>query len=185
MIVVHPEDPSTRMLSLIYEGLADVTIFNSWQQRKEILNVIEATPKEEPIFLLGHGSSSGLLDKRFGFIIRDEDADLLKNRPNLVGIWCYASDFAYRHGLKGFFSGMFISEFTEALHCKVNTNTKEIEDKAFDFAFRFGNMLSMGIPLNQIVEDLTSPCHHDSELTSFNYSRLTWRPTGKESSHAL
>lgn len=181
MIVVHPEDPSTKMLSLIYEGLADVTIFNSWQQRKELLNVIEATPKEEPIFLLGHGSSSGLLDKRFGFIIRDEDAYLLKNRPNLVGIWCYASDFAYAHGLNGFFSGMFISEEVEALENNVKADMKEIDENTWDFARRFGDLLRGGTSLENIAQDLMDLRYRKSELTWFNYSRLIWRQTKPES----
>ena len=42
MIVVHPNDPSTRMLSLIYEDIKDVTLFDSWEQREEILKTIAA-----------------------------------------------------------------------------------------------------------------------------------------------
>jgi hypothetical protein len=50
-----------------------------------------------------------LYDLRYGLILDDGDAELLKNRPNLIGIWCYASSYAAKHNLKGFFSGMFIS----------------------------------------------------------------------------
>ena len=31
MIVVHPKDPSTRMLGLLYEGIEGVTLFDSWE----------------------------------------------------------------------------------------------------------------------------------------------------------
>ena len=55
MIVVHPFDPSTRMLSKIYEGLDGVTLFDSWTQRREILGAIAAATREETILLLGHG----------------------------------------------------------------------------------------------------------------------------------
>jgi hypothetical protein len=48
MIVVHPTDPSTRMLSLIYENVKDVTLFDSWKQRDKILKAIAAAPREEP-----------------------------------------------------------------------------------------------------------------------------------------
>ena len=44
MIVVHPSDPSTRMLGLLYEGIDGVTVFNSWKQRDEILAAIAAAP---------------------------------------------------------------------------------------------------------------------------------------------
>ena len=89
MIVVHPSDPSTKMLSLIYEGIEDVTLFDSYLQRDEILAAIAAAPKDEPVLLLGHGSPDGLYDLRYGLILKDSDAELLQDRPNLVGIWCY------------------------------------------------------------------------------------------------
>ena len=180
MIVVHPKDPSTRMLSLIYEGIEDVTFFDSWEQREEILKAIIEAPKEEPVFLLGHGCPNGLFDLRYGLIIKDSDADILKNRPNLVGIWCYASSYAHKHGLKGFFSGMFISEEPEAWLNNVNADAEEIDEKAWDFAGRFGDMLRAGKALEEIAVELMNPCHRDSELTSFNYDRLTWRPKGDE-----
>ena len=104
MIVVHPKDPSTAMLRSIYEELPDVKLFDSYLQREEILSAIAAAPKDEPIFLLGHGCPSGLLDMRHGLVIDDGDADLLKDRPNLVCIWCYASTYGYNHDLAGFFS---------------------------------------------------------------------------------
>ena len=35
MIVVHPKDPSTKMLSLIYKDIKDVTLLDSWEQTGE------------------------------------------------------------------------------------------------------------------------------------------------------
>ena len=180
MIVVHPKDPSTKMLALIYEEIEGVTFFDSWKQRKEILSAIAKAPKEEPILLLGHGSPSGLLDMRYGFVITDSDAEILRDRPNLVGIWCYASSYAYKHNLKGFFSGMFISEEPEAWANDVEADSEEIDEKAWDFAGRFGSLLRGGKPLSEIAAELMNPRHRDSELTRFNYERLTWRPTGEE-----
>ena len=168
------------MLSLIYEDIQDVTLFDSWKQRKEILKAIAAAPREEPVLLLGHGSPYGLFDMRYGLIINDSDANILKDRPNLVGIWCYASSYAHKHGLKGFFSGMFISEEPEAWVNDVEAEAEEIDGKAWDFARRFGDMLRAGKSLEEIAAELMKPCHRDSELTRFNYERLTWRPTGEE-----
>ena len=180
MIVVHPDDPSTKMLSLIYEGIDNVTVFDSWEQRKEILGAIASAPKDEQVLLLGHGSPYGLYDMRYGLILTDSDAALLKDRPNLVGIWCYASDYAREHGLKGFFSGMFISEEPEAWVNGVEATAEEIDDKAWDFARRFGELLRSGMPLKDIARELEDSRHRDSDLTRFNYSRLTYRVTGKE-----
>lgn len=180
MIVVHPSDPSTKMLGLIYEGLDNVTLFDSWEQRDEIRAALAAAPREEPVLLLGHGCPYGLYDLRYGLVLTDADAELLKDRPNLVGIWCYASDYASRHGLKGFFSGMFISEEPEAWVNGVDAEAGEIDGKAWDFAGRFGDMLRAGMPLEDAARELMDPRHVDSDLTRFNYSRLTWRPAGDE-----
>ncbi len=180
MIVVHPYDPSTRMLCEIYKGIEGVTLFDSWEQRKEILEAIAAAPKDEPILLLGHGCPYGLLDMRYGLLINDSDAELLKDRPNLVGIWCYASDYAFNHGLKGFFSGMFISELPEALINGVDASAEEIDDDAWNFSTRFGLLLRGGATLEEAAGVLMDPCYAVSDLTEFNYSRLTWRPQGNE-----
>ena len=180
MIVVHPYDESTRMLAKIYEGIEGVKLFDSWKQRSDILAAIAAAPKDEPILLLGHGSPWGLYDMRHGLILNDNDARLLKGRPNLVGIWCYASEYAFKHGLKGFFSGMFISEPQEALINGVEATDEEIAFVADDFSARFGHAMREGKPLAEIAAELMNPSFINSDLTEFNYSRLTWRPTGKE-----
>ena len=180
MIVVHPFDPSTRMLGEIYTGIEGVKFFDSWKQRDEILKAIAAAPKDEPILLLGHGCPSGLLDMRYGIVLGDSDAELLKDRPNLVGIWCYASSYAYKHGLKGFFSGMFISELPEAIVNGVDASAQEIDDDAWNFAIRFGLLLRGGSTLEETAGVLMDSCYMDSDLTVFNYSRLTWRPEGNE-----
>ena len=168
------------MLACIYEGIGGVTLFDSYEQRGRILAAIAAAPKDEPLLLLGHGSPNGLFDMRYGLLINDSDAELLKDRPNLAGIWCFASSYAFAHGLKGFFSGMFISELTEAWDNGVRACAEEIDAKAWDFARRFGDLLRAGIPLVEIASELMDPRHRDSELTRFNYSRLAWRPTGNE-----
>lgn len=168
------------MLCELYKGIEGVTLFDSWEQRKDILAAIAAAPKDEPILLLGHGCPSGLLDMRYGIVIGDCDAELLKDRPNLIGIWCYASSYAFKHGLKGFFSGMFISELPETIVNGVDASEEEIDDDAWNFAIRFGLLLRGGLTLEQTAGVLMDPCYMDSDLTEFNYSRLTWRPRGDE-----
>lgn len=180
MIVVHPYDESTRMLAMIYDGIDNVKLFDSWMQKDAILSAIAEAPKDEPILLLGHGSPWGLYDLRRGLILNDADAELLKDRPNLVGIWCYASEYAFKHGLKGFFSGMFISEPREAFVNRVEASDEEIAFVANDFSARFGTALRNGLPLNEVAAALMDPSFINSDLTEFNYSRLTWRPTGNE-----
>ena len=180
MIVVHPYDPSTLMLKKVYEGLDNVTLFDSWKQRREILKAIAEAPREEPILLLGHGCPYGLFDMRYGLVLNDGDAELLRDRPNLVGIWCYASSYAEAHGLKGFYSGMFISEGGEADCVGVNATEEEANAHAWDFAERLGDMLRQGLPLADVAKELMDPKYITNDLTRYNYTRLTWRPAGDE-----
>ena len=168
------------MLCEIYKGIDGVKLCDSWKQRDEILKAIAAAPKDEPILLLGHGCPSGLLDMRYGIVLGDSDAELLKGRPNLVGMWCYASSYAYKHGLKGFFSGMFISELPEAIVNGVEASAQKIDDDAWNFAIRFGLLLRGGSTLEEAAGVLMDSCYMVSDLTDFNYSRLTWRPEGNE-----
>lgn len=180
MIVVHPSDPSTAMLKSIYEGLDGVRLFDSFRQRNEIAEALASAPKEEAVLLLGHGCPSGLLDMRYGLIVGEKAVPSLKNRENLIGIWCFASTFAERHHLKGFFSGMFISEPAEAYINGVEASPEEIYGKAVDFSRRLGDLLRAGVPLKEAALEMSDPKHIDSELTKFNYSRLTYRETGNE-----
>ena len=168
------------MLGKVYEGQDNVTLFDSYKQRKELLEALVAAPREEPILLLGHGCPNGLYDLRVGLILDDGDAELLKDRPNLIGIWCYASSYAHAHGLKGFFSGMFISEGREAAWMDVDATEEEANAHAWDFSQRLGDLLRQGLPLESVARELMDPKHITSELTHYNYTRLTWRPTGKE-----
>ena len=181
MIVVHPTDPSTVMLGKVYEGFENVKLFNSVEQRDEMLAAIAAAPREEPIMLLGHGCPNGLYDlMAWDMMVGGPDAELLKDRPNLIGIWCYASSYAAKHGLKGFFSGMFISEGGEATMVGVDATEEEANAHAWDFAQRLGDLLRQGLPLEDVAKELMDPKHITSELTNYNYTRLTWRPMGNE-----
>lgn len=180
MIVVHPKDPSTEMLGSIYEGLPNVTLFDSYRQKKDIISAIAAAPLDEPVLLLGHGCPSGLLDMRYGLVLDEDDAELLKDRPNLVCIWCYAASYGYLHSLKGFFSGMFISEDVEALMCGVDTPVGTPELCATDFANRFGDLLREGKTIQEAAVELMDPKWIVDELTEFNYSRLEYRESGDE-----
>jgi hypothetical protein len=51
----------------------------------------------------------------------------LGNKPNNMFIWCNADKFVNRFHLKGFYSGMFISEYSEATYCNTLTNPGDVE----------------------------------------------------------
>ena len=75
---------------------------------------------------------------------------------------------------------MFISELPEAIVNGVEASAQEIDDDAWNFAIRFGLLLRGGSTLKEAAGVLMDSCYMVSDLTDFNYSRLTWRPEGNE-----
>lgn len=107
-LIIHPKDKTTDFLSSIYDG-KNYSVINynitEEQLKIEIIN-------HDRIIMLGHGCEDGLIG--FGkLFIDDRYVYLLKNK-NCIGIWCYANGFFEKHNLKGFYTGMIISEIDEA-----------------------------------------------------------------------
>ena len=75
---------------------------------------------------------------------------------------------------------MFISEGGEATMVGVDATEEEANAHAWDFAQRLGDLLRQGLPLENVAKELMDPKHITSELTNYNYTRLTWRPMGNE-----
>ena len=112
MIIVHPNDKTTDFLKILYEGSKlDETSSNS--------KIEEELKKAKEIMLLGHGTEYGLLapqgKEQFGrLIINSGHVQFLRNKI-IIGLWCNANIFAMKYNLTGLFSGMVISEISEAL----------------------------------------------------------------------
>jgi hypothetical protein len=73
---------------------------------------------------MGHGTRQGLLavgsfKTNTGYIVDTINVSLLEDKE-CIYIWCNANVFVERYQLKGFYSGMFISEVNEAYYCGVN-----------------------------------------------------------------
>jgi hypothetical protein len=125
-LVIHPHDSSTDFLSPIYAGLDDVTLVtDSWSRNQ----IKEAIQTHDQVMMMGHGSPSGLFavgqfptNSPFSsYVIGADLVEALSQKDNNIFIWCNADQFVERHGLKGFYSGMFVSETSEAFYCGVKT----------------------------------------------------------------
>lgn len=116
-LVIHPHDTTTLFLEPVYEHVADKTVIRGGITKKELASLVSS---HDRIMMMGHGSPWGLLSvgqfPGAGSHIIDYDiAQLLKGKWNSVFIWCNADKYVNCHMLKGFFTGMFISEVREAL----------------------------------------------------------------------
>ena len=117
-LIIHPKDPTTSFLSQVYALLPNKTVVQGGITKSKLRTLIESRDR---VLMIGHGSPYGLLSQgQFHdaglYIIDDSMVSALKNKSNSIYIWCYADQFVKRHGLSGLYSGMFISEFGEAIY---------------------------------------------------------------------
>ena len=130
-LVIHPKDRSTDFLKPIYESIeGDVHVITSLYYKDTVRALIDQSDR---IIMLGHGSPAGLFavgqfeDCSNGMIIDETMVASLGNKPNNMFIWCNADKFVNRFHLKGFYSGMFISEYGEATYCNTPANPGDVE----------------------------------------------------------
>ena len=128
-LVIHPKDHTTTFLADIYSDKKDWTILNeehlNINYSKEQLR--EAIAQHDRIVMLGHGCSLGLFNANCDLVINHTYADQLKEKENLC-IWCMSDLFVEEYGLKGFYTGMIISEVSEANLYKIDYTGNEIEE---------------------------------------------------------
>jgi len=88
--------------------------------------------EHDRVIMLGHGSPFGLFSMgNFrtynGYIINTFMVDSLADKTQCIYIWCNADMFMSQHPeLKGFYSGMFISEVGEADYMGVKGTNQDI-----------------------------------------------------------
>ena len=98
----------------IYEGLKCNLLLNP--SKGQVRSMLREHP-ERPLILNGHGTPNGLLNKDWnGYVVDSRVVDILRKRSCIIGVWCYASEFADKYDLKGFFTSMFISTQEEAVN---------------------------------------------------------------------
>lgn len=62
MLVVHPTDITTAILSTLYKEI-ESKVVNQNMSKREIENLLHHCPQRERIMLLGHGSDKGLFSR--------------------------------------------------------------------------------------------------------------------------
>jgi hypothetical protein len=104
------------MLKAVYEGKGYDVISDPRISDEEVVEQIKSHDK---IIMLGHGTPYGLIswNRTTGevrYVINDSHAEILKTKET-YSMWCHSDAFFERHDMKGFHSGMIISEEMEAL----------------------------------------------------------------------
>ena len=95
-LVVHCEERTTDMLSQVYDGRGWDVLRDGNIDKTELHELIKSHDK---IICLGHGTSSGLINKQGGgYVIGAEEAPLLKDK-NIFAIWCNADKYFKQHNI--------------------------------------------------------------------------------------
>jgi len=148
-LVFHPEDPTTDFLTEIYVEKNWDVINDPFISSGMVSNLIK---EHDRIICLGHGSPKGLFGG-YGFLIEAETAPILKDKE-MVAIWCHADQFMKKFCLKGFYSGMFISELHEAwLYGIDDTNEKAIAHSNELFATTLGKHIDSSSILERVKKE--------------------------------
>ena len=109
--------------------------------------------QSDRVIAMGHGLPQGLLGHG-SLVIDEQEVEIFRNQHENIYLWCNADCFLRRYGLKGFATGMFISEPTEALILNVEATWKQIEESNNLFADIIGASLdlSCGEIKNRVME---------------------------------
>lgn len=145
-LIVHPKDSSTSFLDIVYNPIPNKTLVTGGISKEELKELIE---EHDRVMMMGHGSPGGLFSigqfrgPQNGYIIDQTFVPVLSEKDNSVFIWCNADRFVKPFGLKGFYSGMFISEVGEAYYCGLpGTEQDEVDESNFGFCHILADVIN-------------------------------------------
>lgn len=179
-LIIHPSDPSTFFLDIVYESIPNKTVITGGLTKDEVRKLIE---EHDRVMMMGHGSPGGLFSvgqfnesgSRYGgYIIDQSMVPVLKEKNNSVFIWCNADKFVDGFSLKGFYSGMFISEVGEATYCGLPGIPQDIVDES-----NYGFVNIIGKHINEDTEVIYDNVRNeyglianDNPVALYNHKRL-------------
>lgn len=182
-------DVDTRVLAALWEGIPDARVLDvrpgTPDARRAVDSAIAA--EEDTLVLCGHGSPQGLFDP--GTMAPGADlAAITRNPPYLVdatnapsirarrvvGVWCYAAAFAESVGLRGFFTGMFVSNPLEAsfVGCPGRDSAATITEQEVLFCRRVNALLRADVPMEDWIPRLNAQADRSLAVVRYNYDRL-------------
>ena len=175
-LVIHPKDVSTDFLKPIYADIKSKTVIV-----KDVTagRLREAIHTHDVIIMLGHGCANGLFNVaavgKGPYTVGHELVEELRGKQ-LIAIWCNSDKFIERHNLNALYSGMFISEVSEARYCSVNGDQVQVNESNDKFAALLGHMLTetsmdLGKTYDMVLESYTE-LGKTNVVAKYNSDRL-------------
>lgn len=150
-LIIHPDDSSTTFLERVYAPIEDKTVITGGYSKREVSQMIQ---EHDRVMMMGHGSPWGLfaMGQFFltgAYIIDFNLVSILMEKKDSVFIWCHANQFVDHYKLRGFYSGMFISEVGEAHYCHLTGVGQPFVDQS-----NFGFVDIVGKYINEETQTL-------------------------------
>jgi hypothetical protein len=175
-LIIHPEDRSTSFLDIVYTPIENKTVITGGVTKSKIQQLIR---EHDRVMMMGHGSPGGLFSvgkfsSSGAYIIDQSIVPLLEEKDNSVFIWCNADKFVNMYNLKGFYSGMFISEVGEAYFCGLpGTKQDEVDESNYGFC----NIMSKYInedkhTIHENVMNEYGLIAEENAVAFYNFNRL-------------
>lgn len=137
-LVIHPSDRTTDFLKPIYAGKGFTVLDDNITRDK----IIKGIHTHDRIIMLGHGCPQGLFSgdasTGFGGLVIDPKTSKILQDKECVAIWCNADQYMNKYMLKGFYTGMFISEVAEAEMFNVPATADQVKVSNDTFAVLVG-----------------------------------------------
>ena len=173
-LVIHPKDKSTDFLKPLYENIENKLVLSENLRKDELFELI---PQFDRVMMMGHGSPYGLFNTVDGickgYIIDGTIVRMLKDNPNNVYIWCHANMFVETYRLKGFYSGMFISEVVEAKYFGIITNQKIVDQSNNSFVRSLSKVIELdGRVMFSEIRKRYSVVSRKNPIAFYNQQRL-------------
>jgi hypothetical protein len=175
-LIIHPKDKSTDFLKSIYSEVPDQTLITGGTTRSELHELIKS---HDRIMMMGHGYPGGLFSvgqfPAMGSIIGHNEVEYLQGKENIF-IWCNADQFVKQYKLKGFSTGMFVSEVGEALWCGLpDTKQDEVDESNDIFAQFMSEGLNEGLgvrDLKETIRDRYGVLADVNKVAAYNNKRI-------------
>ena len=158
-LVIHPKDHTTDFLSVIYTN-TNWTIITTNVSKSHLKSQIKS---HDRILLLGHGTELGLIG--FDHFIIDSTYIYLLREKHCICIWCNADIFFTKYKLKGFYTGMIISDLDESYDFSIPSSLDDIYDSNKLFAKSIQDSIDSD---NMLLEVKSAYDSKDNSIIDFN-----------------
>lgn len=131
-LIIHPDDRTTDFLRGIYATLPEHTLITKGTKA----HVDSLIDTHERVIMCGHGTPMGLLSVKqfesFEYVIDSNTVPRIRDKE-CIYIWCNADKFVRTHGLKGLYSGMFVSEVNESILMGIGFVPQKVVDQSNNY----------------------------------------------------